>query len=203
MRVAFVVGSCFQERGMTRLSHNTMIGYRVAVACQSAGLVCSLLLSAALVAQPKGNSSIVRVDADHHSDVHLVLKGRSEIVIRHKPGQVGIAEPKIAHDHRTVGWLLLFPNPDNSPAYRLEDIPAALVIWRDGNVVQRFDTGPTFWDWSFVNDGQQVAFHTGPLHGEAVSHCELRDVNTGRLLSSWEGNLRKQDRPEWTKSLSY
>jgi hypothetical protein len=31
----------------------------------------------------------------------------------------------------------------------------------------------------------------------------LRDVKTGRLLASWDGDLENATRPEWTKKLDH
>jgi hypothetical protein len=165
-----------------------------------------LLVAAFLVgvsAQSKSTETIVRVYADHNNDTHIVLQDAKEAVVRHKPDQIGISQVKIADHHNTAGWLILYPDPDNSSASRFADIPGSLVIWRNGKIVRSFEPGQTLWSWSFVEGGGQVAYHSGPTHGERSSHCELRDVTTGRLLASWDGNLEQIDRPEWTKKLDH
>ena len=163
-------------------------------------LIATFLSS--ISAESKSSEIIVRVYADHNNDTHIVL-GTKEAVIRPKPDQAGIDQVKIADDHRTAGWLILFPDPNNSPIYRSSDIPQSLVIWRNGKIVRTFEPEQTFWSWSFVDGGDRVAYHSGPLHGERSSHCELREVSTGRLLASWDGDLDQADRPGWTKSLDH
>ena len=69
---------------------------------------------------------------------------------------------------------------------------------------QRFEDGPVLWSWSFVAGSAQVAYHTGPLHGEETSHCELHAVESGRLISMWEGDLDSDaKRPAWAKGLDH
>jgi hypothetical protein len=117
-------------------------------------------------------------------------------------GQVGIEEVQIAGDGRTAGWLVTY----GSPAVTY-DIAGTLVVWRGGRIIQRFpgrfQEGPVFWSWSFVADGKQVAYHTGPLHFESTSHCYLHNVSDGRLVAQWDGKLDDDSatRPAWTAGL--
>jgi hypothetical protein len=150
-------------------------------------LVTSLM--AVTVAQAHSTGKIRRIYADKNSDVHIVLSNGKEALVQHTQDQTGIEDAKIADDGRTAGWLVSYPDPASSPAYKFEDFQGALVIWRDGRIVRTFDTGPTYWSWAFVHGGDQVAYHSAPLHEGPSSHCELRDVNTGRLLASWDGDL--------------
>lgn len=168
----------------------------------------SMLLIAAVwamsAAQARSIGKILRVYADKNSDVHIVLQGTKEAIVPHRQDQVGINDAKIAEDGRTAGWLVLYPSPANDSTTKFDDISGPLVIWRDGKIIRTFNDGPTFWSWAFLHGGDQVAYHTGPLHeGPSSSHCELRDVNTGRLLATWEGDLEQADRPQWTKTLAH
>ena len=167
----------------------------------------SILLVAVLVdlsaAKPRSTKTILRVYADKNSDVHIVMNNGKEELVPHQRDQTGIEDAKISPDGRTAGWLVSYPDPSSSQAYKFEDFQGALVIWRNGKIVRTFDTGPTYWSWAFAHGADQVAYHSGPLHEGPSSHCELRDVNTGRLLASWDGDLQKADRPEWTKALDH
>jgi hypothetical protein len=167
----------------------------------------SLLLVTAffvgISAGSKSSEKIVRVYADHNNDTHIVLQDAKEAVVRHKPDQQGIEQVKIDDHHQTAGWLILYPDPNSSSTYRFADTPGSLVIWRNGKIVRTFEPGQTLWSWSFVEGADEVAYHSGPPHGERSSHCELRDVTTGRLLASWDGDLGQVDRPEWTKRLDH
>ena len=148
-------------------------------------------------------SKIVRVYADRDSDTHVILADAKEAVVRHRRDQVGIDQTKIEDHQHTAGWVILYQDPSKSPSYRFSDIRGSLVIWRNGKIVRTFDPGTTIWSWAFVQEGNQVAYHSVPLHGERSSHCELRDVDTGRLLALWDGDLEQVDRPEWTKGLDH
>lgn len=164
-------------------------------------LVAAFLVGVSL--GPKSSEKIVRVYADHDNDTHIVLQDAKEAVVRHKRDQKGINQVKIDDRHQSAGWLILYPDPNNSSTYQFTDIPESLVIWRNGKIVRTFAPGQAFWSWSFVEGADQVAYHSGPLHGEQSSHCELRDVTTGRLLASWDGDLEQRDRPTWTKRLDH
>ena len=41
--------------------------------------------------------------------------------------------------------------------------------------------------WNFVGGSKQVAFFQSLPHGDPVTHYELRDVATERLVGSWDG----------------
>ena len=163
----------------------------------------SILLVAVLVdlsaAKPRSTKTILRVYADKNSDVHIVMNNGKEELVPHQRDQTGIEDAKISPDGRTAGWLVLHPVSDDTEG----QFAGSLVIWRGGRIIRIFDTGPTYWSWAFAHGGDQVAYHSGPLHEGPSSHCELRDVNTGRLLASWDGDLQKADRPEWTKALDH
>lgn len=93
--------------------------------------------------------------------------------------QSGFAEPRIAADRRTVGWLALYPGCCQS-----YPIPLALVVYRDGRVLRSFTgAGMPVWHWNFIDGGLQVAFVQRPTHGAAPDHYELRDIASGRLLA--------------------
>jgi hypothetical protein len=64
-------------------------------------------------------------------------------------------------------------------------------------------TDQAFYSWAFYSDGQQVAFHTGPMHFEQISHCELHDIKSGRRLAEWDGDLQSSDRPNWVSGLQH
>jgi hypothetical protein len=167
----------------------------------------SILLIAFLIdlsaAKPRSTKTILRVHADKNSDVHMVLNNGKEALVPHQGDQTGIEDAKIAADGRTAGWLVSYLDPSSSPAYKFEDFQGALVIWRNGKIVRTFDTGPTYWSWAFAHGGDQVAYHSGPTHQGPSSHCELREVNTGQMLASWDGDLQSPNRPAWTKVLDH
>ena len=105
---------------------------------------------------------------------------------------------RVADDRHTRGWLILSADPAGT-----SPIATQLRISRDGRVVRTFATEQVFWSWGFEPGSKRVAFHTGPTHGERVSHCELHDIATGKLVESWDGDLESNSRPRWTKVLDH
>jgi hypothetical protein len=51
-----------------------------------------------------------------------------------------------------------------------------------------------------VNGGKQVAFSTGPIHGEFIPHFWLHAVSNGRLMAPWDAHLNEK-RPSWVSGL--
>jgi hypothetical protein len=144
-----------------------------------------------------GQDPILRVYIDAANNTHVASQQQDRTLAPEK-GQVGIDAVKIGDDKQTAGWLVLYKDPDGG-----SPIAQKLLIWRDGRIVQRFQTDQTFWSWSFEQGTEQVAFHTGPTHGESTSHSELHDLRTGTRLSSWDGDLEDPNRPVWTRKLDH
>ncbi|MGN6512560.1 MAG: hypothetical protein ACTHKZ_03180, partial [Lysobacteraceae bacterium] len=96
--------------------------------------------------------------------------------------QAAFAEPRIAADGRTVGWLALYPGCCQS-----YPVPLQLVLFRDGRVLRAFiGAGSPVWHWRFADGGRAVAFVQRPTHGAAPDHYELREVASGRLLAAFD-----------------
>jgi hypothetical protein len=132
----------------------------------------------------------------------IILNDGRKIVVRPESDQLGIEEIKVSSDRKAVGWLV---NSKNPTPYQYDPLSWELVIWRPGNVKRKLNAEQVFWSWSFDNGSTQVAFHTGPMHGEQSSHCELHEVASGRLLKKWDGDLESHSskRPAWTQHLTH
>ena len=154
-------------------------------------------LFAFALAIPTFGNSILRVYTDERHNIHLLTTGK-DTVIAAEENQVGIDAVKISENKQVAGWIILYRNPDGGPP-----IAGKLVVWRDLRILRSFPADQVFWSWAFEHDTEQVAYHVGPAHGETVSHCELHDLRTGRLLSSWDGDLDTSGRPAWTKQLNH
>ncbi len=158
------------------------------------GALFLLVLAQAATAQDQA----VQVAAGPGGAAQITLASGKKITIPKERGQTGISDPRTAQDGRTVGWLVEYDDGVSYP------VPGTLIVWRSGKIIGRFADGPVFWSWTFVAGGAQVAYHTGPLHGEETSHCELHDVESGRLISKWDGDLDSDaKRPAWTKGLDH
>lgn len=169
------------------------VGYDEAV-CKLLGVFLFISLSGPLTF---AQSAIVRVFPDQKNQMHIMYKNGQVAAVAGEPLQVGIDSAKVSKDGQTAGWLALYPDPDSSTPFA-----GTLVLWRGGKVVRRFEADQTFWSWDFYADATQVAYHMGPTHGEAP-HCELHDIESGRLVASWDGDLDDAKRPAWTKGLEH
>jgi hypothetical protein len=141
----------------------------------------------------------VAVIAGADGAARITLASGEKIAVPKEPDQVGIGEAHLAPDG-TVGWLAEFRVVDVS-----DPVAGTLVLWRSGRIVRRFPAAQSFYAWTFYARGKQVAYHDGPLHGESKSHCELRDVATGRQIATWDGDLDLAlgNRPDWTQGLNH
>lgn len=124
-----------------------------------------------------------------------ILSYGKEIPAPKEKDQVSCSSPKLAEDGKTAGWLVEYDNCCTS-----YPLPLSLVVYRNGKVVQRWKPGQSIWDWQFLQKGKQVAFWTGPTHGNFVSHFELHDVNSGKLLADWTGRVN-EPHPTWVSGL--
>ena len=113
--------------------------------------------------------------------------------------QSALAQPRIAPDGRTVGWLALYPGCCQS-----YPLPLALVLYRDGRVLRTMTgAGMPIWQWRFVHAGRDVAFVQRPSHGAAPDHYELRAVASGRLRAQFDHSEEDgAPLPSWTRGLA-
>jgi hypothetical protein len=201
--VQLMYTSCSREEVVVRLKHAVfrhLFKFRAAPMTLERSLSGRTLFFFVLaIALPSiAESSTLRVFSDNQQNIHIVSPTGQESIVKRESGQVGIDAIKIAADKLTAGWLVLYRNPDaGSP------VAAKIVVWRNGKIIRSFPTEQTFWSWSFEHGGEQVAYHTGPAHGDTTSHCELHDVQAGRLLATWDGDLQSAARPAWTKNLDH
>jgi hypothetical protein len=161
------------------------------------------ILIAALCAEIHAAQSIriTRAYADGSGASHIALANGQDIAVPKEKGQIGAADIKITSDHQTVGWFVAYPNPDADRAW--EKLYSKLVLWRDGKVIRRFSTEQVFWSWDFWQDGRQVRFHAGPLHG--AGRFELHDLETGRLITAIDERAPRPcltGRSRWAINLS-
>jgi hypothetical protein len=160
-------------------------------------LTCGLVLltANAQAKQPKG-VPLVQAYVDSAGAVHVVDANGKDVKPKPEKHQADAIGPVISPDHLTVGWLVEYPTCCTSYPVQL-----TLVIYRHGRVIRRLSNGMMIYTWRFVNGGKQLAFSSGPTHGEHLPHFELQDVQSGRLLEKFEGHLTAES-PHWTDNLS-
>ena len=158
-------------------------------------LFACAVLPSALVCQER----VLSVSATPEGLARITLPSGGIVTVPKERGQVGVSEGRTAPDGRTAGWLVQYSAGDVG-----YPVSGTLVVWRAGKIVRRFPSDQVFYSWAFFADGRQAAYHVGPLHGEPKSHCELHDVESGRVVAVWDGELDSDsNRPAWTKGLNH
>ena len=141
--------------------------------------------------------TITSITVDEAGAVRLVRSDGKEVVPPKEPDQVGSSSPLLAGNKQAAGWLV-----DSANCCTSYPISLKLIIYRPGRPLRRFGSEMGIFDWCFVAGGRQVAFYTDTVHGNFAPHFELRDVESGRLLSQWDGHLTPRS-PSWTRLLKF
>lgn len=135
---------------------------------------------------------------DSTGEVHLVDSTGKDISV--KKWTEAVSGPKIAGDRITAGWLL------EERAGTSYTVPTALAIYRSGKVLRTL--APSDWPiivaWAFFAGGKQVGLSSTALHGAESERrsYELHDVQTGRLLESWDDHDQHSGKPPaWVEDL--
>ena len=155
-----------------------------------AAIFVAMLPAMASAQAGTGTTTIAAINIGPDGAVHIVHSDGREFVPPKETDQVGTSSPIVTEDKRSAGWLVDFENCCTS-----YPIPLKLVVYRLGKPLRRFEPGMGIFDWCFVAGGKQVAFYTDTVHSNLAPHFELRDVESGRLVSKWDGHLNKRSRP--------
>jgi len=148
--------------------------------------------------------SVTRAYVDGAGNVHIVTADGNEHMIKPKKWQTGagFSDIKIASDGKTVGWRAeqMFAPFEVGTNYAYA-IPLEIDVWRGGRVLRRFAGAQGIRNWIFLSGGDEVAFHTGPQHGQEFFDCALFEVRNGKQTAHW--SLDRQDYvvPDWAKAL--
>jgi len=119
--------------------------------------------------------------ADRDLDGHLTLVTTSgrRVTVRKKGEQTAFADPAISRDGTVVAAQALFPTCCTS-----YDIPLELVVYTRGTERRFKGTGLPIFQWGFADDGRRIAYGQETVHFGCVTHYELRDILSGRLVES-------------------
>lgn len=92
--------------------------------------------------------------------------------------QDSFRKPRVAADHRHVGWLALFP--DRGASYSQ---PLYLVVLDASRQLRRFsgDFGMVF-DWCFTKSSDAVVYRYQFPHGLTSTGFDMRRLSDGKLL---------------------
>jgi len=96
------------------------------------------------------------------------------------------------------GWTLLVPLDIGDEA------PTKLIIASKGKVIRQFKGDPFIWTWTFLENGKQIAFETGPPHFSMA--CVLVNTSTGKKLAqvdcfTYPENPPSGGWPRWVDAL--
>ena len=165
---------------------------------RSLGIV--LCVAAALAGRESVAQQIYRrADVDSTDQLRIVLSDGRTIRPPKDSDQVAFGQVAISPDRRTVGWVALFRNSDTT-----YPIPLTLVLLTAGAERTVVSNGLPIWQWSFLADGRKVAIRQSPVHGAAPDHYELRDIQTGSLVSSFDADsAHAGDIPAWARTLAH
>jgi hypothetical protein len=138
-----------------------------------------------------------RAHVDSSGQLRIVTASGREIRPPKDSDQVGVEQVAISADRRAVGWLALHPN-----CCTTYPIPLELVVLTSARTRTFTGDGQAIWQWAFSADSRRVSYRQGPVHGPATPHFELRDIRTGRLVSSFDGDSTEvRAAPAWVRAL--
>ena len=119
-----------------------------------------------------------RADIDSTGQLRIFLSNRHVIRPPKDSDQVAVEQITVSVDHRTVGWVVLFPNCCTS-----YPIPLKLVLLRTDGGRTVISNELPIWQWAFAADRRSVVIRQAPVHGAAPMGYEQRDIWTGRLIA--------------------
>ena len=145
----------------------------------SAGIVCAAFVLAA--SPSNAQPTYRRVDVDASGHLRLTTSAGVTISPPMDSDQVGVGQPAVSLNGRSVGWLALYPN-----CCTTYPIPLALVVRSAGRERRFHGSDLPISQWAFRDGGRRVALSQAPLHGIVSTHYELYDVASGRLLGAYD-----------------
>ncbi|HEX9111162.1 MAG TPA: hypothetical protein VF845_06750 [Terriglobales bacterium] len=150
--------------------------------------------------------------------LHIIYSDKTELVEKLPPKQkstednvvfneVGITDPKLADDKRTIAWTEQFENCCTSYS-----IPLVLAIYCSGKNIVEIQQGQMVWNWMFVGGGKRVAAVWGAVHLSEIGDYQLYDPETGHMIEEIIGDKEIEgkdgtvhgvgpDAPAWAKEL--
>lgn len=143
-------------------------------------LLAGSLLALSITPRAGDAQAIYRAaSVDSSGQLRIVLSNGQVIQPAKDSDQVAFDQVFLSADHRTAGWLALYPN-----CCTTYPIPLKLFVLRAGGRPLVVANELPIWQWAFSRDGQHVVVRQAPVHGLAPAHYELRDARTGRVIAS-------------------
>jgi hypothetical protein len=166
------------------------------LSAKSSGKVHSIAPTAQSIAAVYIACSAIPNEYCSGSKVHIVLDDGTDVLPPIDKDQVGGSSASIAKDRRAAVWLADYGNCCTSYPLSME-----LIVYKPGKPLQKFKgDGRGIFNWQFVAEGKKFAFFQDVAHGPGNPHCELRDIETGRLISKWDGRITQKS-PFWARKI--
>ena len=127
---------------------------------------------------PRAAETYERVSVDSGNLVILTTDRRTIVVAKERE-QTAFGKPLLSSDRTAAGAQAQFPNCCTS-----YDIPLQLVVHANGKTHRFTGIGLPIFRWHFVDGGRRVAYSQETVHFACVTHYELRDVESERLIDS-------------------
>jgi hypothetical protein len=146
---------------------------------KSVVMLCAAVVGAASVS--RAQTTYRRVEVDPAGHLRVTTAAGVTISPPLDSDQVGVADPAVSPDGRSVGWLALYPN-----CCTTYPIPLTLIVRSNGRERRFAGIGLPISQWAFLAGGRRVALSQAPLHGLVSTHYALYDIASGRLVGTYD-----------------
>ncbi len=126
-----------------------------------------------------------------------ILRNNGEIIQLTSAGRY--ADPKMAGDRKTLGWLVISQlEVSTNTWHETHSVRERLVIYRNGRMIRTIRPDGFIRSWGFWNAGKHVAIYSGALH--FAGFYTLVEVGTGRVVAESQ-DPQTDGSPDWVRSL--
>jgi hypothetical protein len=141
---------------------------------------------------------------DRNGHLTIVKTGGQIVLVRKEGEQTAFSAPVISPARTAVATQAMFGNCCTS-----YDIPLQLVVYAGGKTHRFTGVGWPIFQWGFADGGTRIAYGQEPVHFSCVTHYELRDIESERLIDAVDvpqpcgqtPDPRPVKMPDWVASL--
>jgi hypothetical protein len=142
-------------------------------------LVCGVATAQTPSSREAQPEHYVSAAVDRRGNLAIAKSNGQSVILRKEGEQTGFSSPVVSSQKTAVGTQAMFANCCTS-----YDIPLELIVYAAGRVHRFRGIGLPIFQWRFVDGGTRVAYGQEPVHFGCVTHYELRDVATERLIEA-------------------
>ncbi|MBS1802071.1 MAG: hypothetical protein JST28_01830 [Acidobacteria bacterium] len=149
--------------------------------------------------------AVTNAFVDSNGSVHIITADGHQQQIDPEKWQSGgeFSDLKVAEDGKTVGWVAnQMLSPLQGGANYEYAVGLEVDVWRDGKVIRKVSPDAfVIRSWIFLKNGEEMAIHAAPPHGQDLYECTRFGVRSGKILAHWSLDRRDYVVPEWAKPL--